>query len=149
MLFVHTFALQTVDLYDAPKLRLLAAGDRASSAASPSDGRAGTAGRPALHLVKEAAAEAHPVLVAGADSAGRASVLHELAGTMAPNTTFTEAEAFWEVLVRAPSSSMVIISGELDELRPESLMQMLAHRHPGLPVVSIDAPTRGEQRPQI
>jgi hypothetical protein len=40
---------------------------------------------------------------------------------------------------------MVILSGELDEIPPESLMQMLAHRHPSLPVVCLDAPAARER----
>jgi hypothetical protein len=58
--------------------------------------------------------------------------------------SFAEADAFSEVLVRAPSSGMVILSGELEDVPAESFMRMLAHRNPGLPVVSIDAPVRHE-----
>jgi hypothetical protein len=98
-----------------------------------------------LHLVEDPSPEEQPVqelpvLVAGRDSARRAAVLHDMTQTMPPETIFEQAGAFWEVLVRAPATSMVILSGELDDVPAESLLQMLAHRHPGLPVVSLDAP---------
>jgi hypothetical protein len=37
---------------------------------------------------------------------------------------------------------MVILSGELEELPAESVMQMLVHRSPEVPVVCLDAPAR-------
>ena len=142
---MNTFAAHTGALVAAPKLRLRAAKspvpNRQRSGATRRDGGERPAvQRPALHLVEGAAHDERPVLVAGADPRGRAAVLADLTDTMAPGTTFAEAQAFWEVLVHAPSSSMVVLSGELDDLPAESLMRMLAHRHPGLPVVSIDAP---------
>jgi hypothetical protein len=58
---------------------------------------------------------------------------------MTRRTPFEQAGTFWEVLVRAPASRMVILSGELDGMPAESLLHMIGHRHPGLPVVSLDA----------
>jgi len=137
---MNAFAARTGALLAAPKLRLLAAKspvpNEQGSGAACRDGSE----RPALQLVEGSTHNERPVLVAGADREGRAAVLADLTDTMAPGTAFAEAQAFWEVLVHAPSSSMVVLSGELDELPAESLMQMLAHRHPGLPVVSIDSP---------
>jgi hypothetical protein len=37
----------------------------------------------------------------------------------------------------------VIISGELDDVPAESLLHTLGHRHPGLPVVSVEATAAG------
>jgi hypothetical protein len=137
---MRNVALQT-DLPDAPRLRLLPVQDGAPQAPLAEHPADSEGGRPALRLLdRPSAEERHPVLVAGEDSAGRAAVLRDLTQSMPPSTIFEEARAFWEVLVRAPASSMVILSGELDDLPAESLMQMLAHRHPGLPVVSLDAP---------
>jgi hypothetical protein len=142
---MNTFAAQAGGLVAAPKLRLRAASrpapNRQRSGAARRDGGERPAGeRPALHLVEGATHDGRPVLVAGADPGSRDAVLADLTDSMAPGTTFAEARAFWEVLVQAPSSSMVVLSGELDDLPTESLMRMLARRHPGLPVVSIDAP---------
>jgi DNA-binding NtrC family response regulator len=80
------------------------------------------------------------VLIAGRDANRREAVLQDLAETMPPATAFEQAGAFWEVLVQAPRISMVILSGELDDVPAESLLAMLAHRHPDLPVVSLDPP---------
>jgi hypothetical protein len=138
---MNGFAARTGALLAAPKLRLLPAKSPVPNEQSSGAARRDGSERPALHLVEGATHDERPVLVAGADREGRAAVLADLSDTMAPGTAFAEAQAFWEVLVQAPSSSMVVLSGELDELPAESLMQMLGHRHPGLPVVSIDAPS--------
>jgi DNA-binding NtrC family response regulator len=80
-----------------------------------------------------------PILVAGADSAMRASVLHELTHTLPEGTRFEEAGAFWEVLARSPECRMVVFSGDLEDGSAESFMQTLAQRDPRLPVVSLKA----------
>jgi hypothetical protein len=80
-----------------------------------------------------------PVLVAGRDATRRATMIEELAQTMAPGTRFTHAAASWEVLALAGTSRMVILSGELEEMSGESLMRMLSTRFPALPVVALDA----------
>jgi hypothetical protein len=136
---MNTFAVQSADIFELPKLRLLPSKPATAPHAEVADESTGR--RPALELVPSPASELHPVLVAGGDAAGRSALLDDLVRTMPPSTTFAQAGAVWEVLVRAPSSSMVILAGELDDVPAESLMQMLAHRHPGLPVVSLDAPT--------
>jgi DNA-binding NtrC family response regulator len=79
-----------------------------------------------------------PVLLAGGDRSARTAVLSDLAGSMPPSTSFEQAEAIWQVLARAPQSKMVILSGELEGIPAQSLMQMVGHRHPEVPVVCID-----------
>jgi hypothetical protein len=66
-------------------------------------------------------------------------VLHDLSETMPEGTCFEEAGELWEVLAWAPASRAVILSGELDDVPAESLLHTLGHRHPGLPVVSVEA----------
>jgi len=66
-------------------------------------------------------------------------VLESLSEEMGPDATFEQAETFSEVLLRAPASRMVVLSGELDGMPPESLRRKLARRHPNLPVATLDA----------
>jgi hypothetical protein len=82
------------------------------------------------------------VLIAGADPGRRATLLDELTETLPASTVFEEANAVCEVLEHAPGSRMAIITGDLDDAPAESLMHMLAHRHPALPVLIVDSPTR-------
>ncbi len=77
------------------------------------------------------------ILVAGADPEQRAAVLHDLSEALPPNTQIGEAGAAWEVLERAPSSSVVMLAGDLGEVSAESLMQVLGSRHPSLPVIAL------------
>ncbi len=63
---------------------------------------------------------------------------------MPPNTVFEQAGAVCEVLEHAPGSRMVFFTGDFDDVPAESLMQMLAHRHPGLPVLIVDAPGKDD-----
>jgi hypothetical protein len=79
-----------------------------------------------------------PVLVAGGDAARRSAMVEELAQTLPQGTSFEQAGALWELMARAPESRLVVLSGELDDLAPESLLHTLGHRHPGLPVVSLE-----------
>jgi hypothetical protein len=80
-----------------------------------------------------------PILIAGRDRASRAEVLESLSEEMGADATFEQAETFSEVLLRAPASRMVVLSGELDGMPPESLRRKLARRHPDLPVATLDA----------
>jgi hypothetical protein len=137
---MNSFALRTTECFQSPTLRLVPSGRGVQDAMVAGNAHEPAVERVALRLVHEPLPGEHPVLIAGEDSAGRAAVLRDMSRTMPPSTTFEEAGAFWEVLVRAPASSMVILSGELDEIPAGSLMQMLARRHPGLPVVSLDPP---------
>ena len=83
--------------------------------------------------------DASPILIAGRDRVSRAEVLDSLSETMGPSAAFEQAGTFSEVLLRAPASRMVVLSGELDGIPPESLRRMLAHRYPDLPVATLDA----------
>jgi hypothetical protein len=121
----------------ASKLRLL---PNAPPAPHEAHAARSAADRPPLRLMPDLSPEdGSPVLVAGPNSAQRAAVVDELTQTMSPSTTFEEAGALWEVLAWASASRMVILSGDLDDVPAESLMRMLGHRYPGLPVVSLDA----------
>ncbi len=82
------------------------------------------------------------MLIVGRDRVRRVAVLEDLTQSMPSGTRFEEAWAFWQVLARAPESRMVIVSGELDDVPAGSLMHTLGQRHPDLPIVSVDAPTR-------
>jgi hypothetical protein len=66
-------------------------------------------------------------------------VERDLAKTMPQSTSYEHAGAIWEVLVRAPQAGMVVLSGDLDDMPTDSLMQMLIHQSPDVPVVRLDA----------
>jgi hypothetical protein len=90
--------------------------------------------RPALHLVRNS----HPLLVAGADSARRRALLDDLIDTMPEGTSFEQASTLAEVLERAPTSRIVVLSGGLEDASAQSLMRVLGQRHPRLPIVNMD-----------
>jgi hypothetical protein len=147
MSVMTTIAAPTLGYPGAPKLRLFAGGTPARSQrsrfetahvrhASELDDVAGSARAGAIASRKAADA---PVLIAGDDATRRDAMVDELARTMAPGTRFTHAAASWEVLALAGSSSMVVLSGELGKTSGESLMRMLSHRYPALPVVALNA----------
>jgi hypothetical protein len=77
------------------------------------------------------------ILVAGADPEQRAAVLQDLSESLPADTQLGEAGAVSEVLEQAPSSSVVMLAGDLGEVSAESLMHMLGSRHPSLPVVAL------------
>lgn len=128
---MSSVAIQSTELMRAPKLRLM---PRRGSSVCHADAK-----RPALRLLDGPAPTEQPVLLAGGDASARMAVLRDLATTMPPSTTFEQAGAIWEVLVRAPQCSMVILSGDLDEIPTEAVMQMLMRRSPEVPVVCLDA----------
>ncbi len=132
MYAMTTVALESSPLQSAPKLRLLPKGGSAAR-------RADEGSRPHLRLISTPAPAEKPVLLAGGDADARRAVERDLAETMPQSTSFEHAGAIWEVLVRAPQASMVIVSGELDEMPAEALMQMLVHQSPEVPVVCLDA----------
>ncbi len=130
-------ATTTTALLEAPRLQLL---PQASSNTRRTE-RRNSCERPTLRLLRKGAGGdggERPVLLAGGDAAARAAVQSDLAKTMPADTTFEQAGAVWEVLVRAPRSSMVILSGELEEIAAGSVMEMITHRHPEVPVVCLD-----------
>jgi hypothetical protein len=131
MYAMSSIAIERPGLTQAPKLRLLPKRREATTRVE--------ARQPTLRLLDALGPEAQPVLIAGGDVAARAAVLGDLAGTMPPDTVFEQAGAIWEVLVRAPECSMVILTGELEEIDGQALMQMLVHRSPEVPVVCLDA----------
>jgi hypothetical protein len=78
------------------------------------------------------------VLLAGVDPDRRALLREEIAATLPHRARFIEAEEVCEVLERAPLSRLVILAGDLADTDAESLMRMLGHRHPQLPVVCVE-----------
>jgi hypothetical protein len=127
-------------LSSAPRLRLLPK-SAIADVGPPGAAQAG-AGEAPPPLVLASGADSvdeAPVLVAGRDPVRRAEVVRELGESMPAGTRFEELGTFWELLVRAPGSRMVILSGEVDEFPPESLLRAIGHRHPDLPVISLEA----------
>jgi hypothetical protein len=137
MSYMTSIAVQPAGLLDAPRLRLLPA---RSAAAKHSPATKGADARRPLRLFSRPTGEERPVLLAGGDSTKRHSVLRDLTRSMSAGAVIEQAGAVWEVLARAGDSRLVVLSGELEDVSAESLMQMLAHRHPGLPVVSLEGP---------
>jgi hypothetical protein len=124
----------TAGLARATRLRPVPArGDAARALAHPRG--------PRLRLLSSPTTAAKPVLLAGGGLAAQDSIRRDLTQTMPSTTEFEHAGALWEVLARASESSMVVLGGELDDVPAESVMQMLAHRHPTLPVVRFDDTT--------
>jgi hypothetical protein len=105
-----------------PEAPLVAAPPEAQESAAPTHGTAEQRSR---------------ILVAGADPDQRAAVLRDLTEALPQDTEFGEAGAAWEVLEQAPSSGVVMLAGDLAEVTAESLMHVLGHRHPSLPVVAL------------
>ncbi len=80
------------------------------------------------------------VLVAGADARRRERLRLELGAKLPARTRFCEAGELTEVLEIAPQSSMVILTGDLDDADGESLLRLLGRRHPQLPVIRVEEP---------
>jgi hypothetical protein len=102
---------------------------------------AAEARRPALRVVADERHEAAPVasvLLAGASAWRRAVLRAELRAQLPAHTPFSEADDVSGVLERASSSRMVILAGDLDDTDAGSLLRLLGHRHPRLPVISVD-----------
>jgi hypothetical protein len=117
-------------------LRLLRGGHRPSQDGYHA-GAAASQGRRRSAAERAAAQARSRILVAGADPQRRAAVLRELSEALPEDTQFGEAGAAWEVLEQASSSGVVMLAGDLDEVTAESLMHVLGHRHPSLPVVAL------------
>jgi hypothetical protein len=134
MSYMTTLAIQTGAAFEGPKLRLLPKTGSLQRRRSLRSAPVRT-----HETMSERASTPRSILLAGGDADDREAVLQDLRRTMPGGTTFRQAGALWEMLARAAESSMVVLSGELDEVSAESLMHMLAHRDPTLPVVSVAA----------
>jgi hypothetical protein len=135
MSYMTTPAIQKGAAFEGPKLRLL---PKTGSLQRRRDNLE-FAAQGTQRATPERATASRSILLAGGAAGDREAVLSDLRRTMPGGTTFRQAGALWVVLAGAAESSMVVLSGELDEVPAESLMQMLAHRNPALPVVSVDA----------
>ena len=131
-----TAAVHTTGFLEAPKLRLLPKGGNDAQRPRKRRSALRLLGKPSAAVAS--APQRQPILLAGGAQAARTSVLKDLARSMPPSTSFEQAEAIWEVLARAPQSKLVILSGALEGIPAQALMQMLGHRHPEVPVVCID-----------
>jgi hypothetical protein len=93
------------------------------------------------------------VLIAGRDEQCRLALRQELGRTLAPDTMFIEASEAWEVLQQAPSSRMVMLTGDLREVSAKSITRVLGRRHPSLPVLTLGEnpllQTHGTQDPRV
>ena len=132
-----TAAVHTTGFFEAPKLRLMPIGGSVV-ARRPRKRRSALRllGAPSTRVAS--ASQAQPILLAGGGQSARTSVLRDLARSMPASTSFEQASTIWEVLARAPQSKLVILSGALEGIPAQALMQMLGHRHPEVPVVCID-----------
>jgi hypothetical protein len=137
MSVMTSVALHTTGFVESPKLRLLPRGGKTARRADTRRGPLRLLGSPSSRAQR--VPQDHPVLLAGGEQSDRTAVLSDLAGSMPPSTSFEQANAIWEVLARAPQSKMVILSGELEGIPAQALMQLLGHRHPEVPVVCVDA----------
>jgi hypothetical protein len=123
-----------------PQLRLLRGPRGAGHAASsPREAPRANRGQVGSGRVGGRVGSQSPILVAAADPEERAAVLRNLSATLPADTQFEEASGVSEVLEQAPSSGVVMLAGELGEVSAESLMRLLGHRHPSLPVVALGA----------
>jgi hypothetical protein len=122
----------------APALRVLPDLGLTHPRAQPEPLRGHDVPPPALHVIDGPTR----ILLAGADAGRCAALLDELTQTLSASTVFAQAHTVCDVLEHAPDSRMAIITGDLDDAPAESLMHMLAHRHPELPVLIVDSPTR-------
>lgn len=79
------------------------------------------------------------VLVAGIDASRRGRMMEELRGLLPGGTPFEEASETWQVLAKAPTSRLVILTGELGDVSMQGLMRVLSRRYPLLPVIALGA----------
>jgi hypothetical protein len=100
----------------------------------PGERRQAGAGR--LAEAPDGSADAS-VLIAGADASSRARMIEELRGLLPDGTPFAEASETWQVLTKASTSRMVILTGELGDISARGLMRVLSRRYPLLPVVAL------------
>lgn len=118
-----------------PALRLLPDPSPAEPRVRPEFLRREDSHAPTLRVISGPAR----VLLAGADAGRRATLRAELSRTLPESTVFEQADAVCDALEHASGSRMAFIAGDLYDAPAESLMQTLAHRHPELPVLIVDA----------
>lgn len=122
-----------------PSLRLLNGGrELAGSPGQPAGSASAARHSSGAELESGELEERSRILLVGADPDRRASLRKELTSTLPPSTLFEEAAEIWEVLEHAPSSGVVMLTGDLQDTSAESLMHLLGDRYPKLPVVALD-----------
>jgi hypothetical protein len=89
------------------------------------------------------------VLIAGGQRGARAKMLRQLRELLPEGTPFVEACETWEVVAQAPSSRLVVLTGDLGDLSARGLMRVLSRRHPLLPVIAVGGHTDGAVAPQV
>lgn len=77
------------------------------------------------------------MLIAGGDPRSRGTLAQRIERRVPRGTTIEQLDATWQVLERAPSSRLVMLAGQIEGTPPESVMQLLSSRHPGLPVLCL------------
>jgi hypothetical protein len=82
------------------------------------------------------------VLVAGSDASARSRMLGDLRNLLPASTRFLEACETWEMLARAASSRMIVLTDDLGAVSTESLVRLLGRRHPTLPVLAVESRSR-------
>lgn len=107
---------------------------------TPAQARRGDQPLPAEHATL--GPELLQVLVAGGDAGSRSRMLAELRTLLPTNTRFLEARETWEVLARAASSRMVVLTDDLGDTSTESLVRLLARKNPTLPVLAVGGQAR-------
>jgi hypothetical protein len=121
--------------FPRPQLRLLRGNGEPHPEGLPTSDR----GRPGLRVLGGEHVNAPVVLLAGSEAARRVGLRRELAGTLSRRTAFAEADSAAEVLEQAPTSRLVVLAGDLEDLSGEAIIRLLAHRHPHLPVISVES----------
>lgn len=86
------------------------------------------------------------ILIVAARADERRLVREELMLALASGTTYGEADNVWGVLREAQRSSVVMLAGELGDVSAVTLTELLARRHPWLPVVVLEGGTA--ERPE-
>jgi UDP-N-acetyl-D-mannosaminuronic acid transferase (WecB/TagA/CpsF family) len=132
-----------------PRLRLLPddSGSRHDGSTPTSRGgieraRAQRTGRRAA-LAATAETEQATVLIVGAQPGARAKMQRQLHELLPAGTPFVQASETWEVVARASSSRLVVLTGDLCDLSARGLMRVLSRRHPLLPVIAVGGCTDG------
>jgi hypothetical protein len=141
MSYMATAAPETFRRVQSPRLRLVIAPGAEASRSVPRPLASTEQARSVAGAASSTPARA--VLVAGGDAFRRAAIREELRERLAPDTSFDEASVLSEVLNSAATSRMVVLAGDLEDVSAKSLMHMVSHRYPDLPVMRLDVATPG------